>query len=237
MSSPSTARTGCSMNSDVTVFFLQVLPQLPAGVLVGIHDVLWPEDYLPMWADFLWSEQYLVAAWLLGGGAGMEIELPAHYVTQREAPRGAGSPVVGPRGARRARGVGHHLLVLDDRRLVPPPVPLGRRLQPGQLGACPAGAARRARGSTTAAAARAARRPAEPPRRAATGGPRGLISSTTSNPGARQHRPQRGGRDAPPAVAEAVHGPLVGRAADGQQVLGVPVRPGAGARSPSGRCG
>ena len=73
------------MNSDVTVFFLEVLPQLPAGVLVGVHDVLWPEDYLPMWADFLWSEQYLVAAWLLGGGAGMEIELPAHYVTQREA--------------------------------------------------------------------------------------------------------------------------------------------------------
>jgi hypothetical protein len=69
----------------VTVFFLDVLPQLPAGVLVGIHDVLWPEDYLPMWSDFLWSEQYLVAAWLLGGGAGMEIELPAHYVTRRDA--------------------------------------------------------------------------------------------------------------------------------------------------------
>ena len=71
------------MNSDVTVFFLDVLPHLPPGVLVGIHDVLWPEDYLPVWADFMWSEQYLVAAWLLGGGAGMEIELPAHYVTQR----------------------------------------------------------------------------------------------------------------------------------------------------------
>jgi Methyltransferase domain len=32
-------------NSDVVTFFLEVLPALPAGVLVGIHDVFLPDDY------------------------------------------------------------------------------------------------------------------------------------------------------------------------------------------------
>jgi len=61
---------------------LDVLPHLPAGVLVGIHDILLPDDYLPEWADYHWAEQYLVAALLLGGGKGIELELACHYVTE-----------------------------------------------------------------------------------------------------------------------------------------------------------
>ena len=37
-------------------------------MLVGIHDIFLPEDYPPQWADRYYSEQYLLAAWLLGGG-------------------------------------------------------------------------------------------------------------------------------------------------------------------------
>lgn len=67
------------MNSDATVLLLDVLPRLPAGVLVGIHDVLLPDDYLPEWAGHLWSEQYLVAAYLLAEGPRIELELAAHW--------------------------------------------------------------------------------------------------------------------------------------------------------------
>jgi Methyltransferase domain len=67
-------------NSDATVMLTEVIPSLPAGVLVGIHDIFLPEDYPPQWADRYYSEQYLLAAWLLGGGGGCEVVLPAHYI-------------------------------------------------------------------------------------------------------------------------------------------------------------
>jgi hypothetical protein len=67
------------MNSDVVAFFLDVLPSLPAGVLVGIHDVYLPYDYPQDVADRYYSEQYVLAAYLLGG-ADVELVLPAYYV-------------------------------------------------------------------------------------------------------------------------------------------------------------
>lgn len=67
-------------NSDTVAFFLDVLPRLPDGVLVGVHDILLPDDYLPEWADFHWSEQYLVAAYLLARGTQVQVELPCWYV-------------------------------------------------------------------------------------------------------------------------------------------------------------
>ena len=45
-----------------------------------MHDIFLPEDYPPQWADRYYSEQYLLAAWLLGGGRGCEIVLPSHYI-------------------------------------------------------------------------------------------------------------------------------------------------------------
>jgi len=62
--------------SDVTRFFLDLLPRLPPGVVVHIHDIYLPDDYPPRAWDRLWSEQYLLAAWLLGGARGLEILLP-----------------------------------------------------------------------------------------------------------------------------------------------------------------
>ena len=70
-------------NSDATVFFLEVLPELPGGVLVGVHDVLWPEDYLPEWTDYNWSEQYLAGVHLLAEGGRTRCELAANYVGGR----------------------------------------------------------------------------------------------------------------------------------------------------------
>lgn len=67
-------------NSDATVVFLEVLPRLPAGVLVHLHDIWLPDDYPPQWADRFYSEQYVLAGFLLGGAQGFETELPAWYV-------------------------------------------------------------------------------------------------------------------------------------------------------------
>lgn len=69
----------CFQNSDVTVFFLEVLPKLPSGVLVGIHDIFLPYDYPPEWVQRYYSEQYLLAAFLLGGHTNFRVALPAYY--------------------------------------------------------------------------------------------------------------------------------------------------------------
>ena len=73
----------CFPASDVTVFFLELLPRFPAGTIVHIHDIFLPDDYPPRVFDRLWSEQYLLAAWLLGGSHRLKIILPcAHLATQ-----------------------------------------------------------------------------------------------------------------------------------------------------------
>jgi predicted O-methyltransferase YrrM len=69
------------MNSDAVVFFLEVLPELPEGVLVGVHDILLPWDYPPHWAARYYSEQYLLACYLLAEGRRLEPVLPCHYVS------------------------------------------------------------------------------------------------------------------------------------------------------------
>jgi len=68
-------------NSDVTVVFLDVLPRLAPGVLVHLHDIFLPYDYPPEWRDRYYSEQYLLAAVLLGQSARFRIALPNAFVS------------------------------------------------------------------------------------------------------------------------------------------------------------
>jgi hypothetical protein len=72
----------CFTNSDVTVFFLEVLPRLRPGVLVGVHDIFLPDDYPPpVYTELFYSEQYVLAAYLLGGtGRNVEIVLPNAFI-------------------------------------------------------------------------------------------------------------------------------------------------------------
>lgn len=69
-------------NSDVTVLFLDVLPRLQPGVLVHLHDIFLPYDYPPEWRDRYYSEQYLLAAMLLGQSSRFRIALPNAFVSQ-----------------------------------------------------------------------------------------------------------------------------------------------------------
>lgn len=70
----------CYMNSDVSVIFLDILPQLKAGVFVEFHDIFLPYDYPPWWKEYYYSEQYLLAAMILAGSA-CDIVLPNTFVS------------------------------------------------------------------------------------------------------------------------------------------------------------
>jgi len=72
-------------NSDVAVFFLEILPSLPPGILVHIHDIFLRLDYPPEWNDRFFSEQYILAAMLLCRNRPFDIVLPNCYVTSDPA--------------------------------------------------------------------------------------------------------------------------------------------------------
>lgn len=67
-------------NSDVTVAFLELLPRLPKGAYLGIHDIFLPFDYHEAFVPCFYNEQYLLAMYLLGGNKDFEIVFPTHYV-------------------------------------------------------------------------------------------------------------------------------------------------------------
>ena len=71
----------CFMNSDVTVFFIDVLPMLKAGVIVQIHDIALPWDYHQSYAKWHWSEQYLLATYLMASRERIDPLFPAAFVT------------------------------------------------------------------------------------------------------------------------------------------------------------
>lgn len=81
------------MNSDVIVFFLEVLPRLRPGVLVGVHDVFLPYDYPPQFADRYYSEQYVLAAHLVAGNPALAPILAAWYVSQTPELRSTTEPI------------------------------------------------------------------------------------------------------------------------------------------------
>jgi hypothetical protein len=75
---------GCFQGSDATAVFLDLLPSLPAGVLVGIHDIFLPFDYPDIWRLRFYNEQYALAAYLLGLGNRAMIEFPAFFAINAE---------------------------------------------------------------------------------------------------------------------------------------------------------
>jgi len=55
---------------DVNFLFLTVLPQLPPGVIIHVHDIFFPRDYPPhhffqRGIRQIWQEQYLLQAFLM----------------------------------------------------------------------------------------------------------------------------------------------------------------------------
>jgi hypothetical protein len=69
----------CLQNSDVTVFFLEVIPRLKPGVVVGIHDIFWPRDYPDSWFGRYYSEQYILGAFMLPFGSRFPLIFSSAY--------------------------------------------------------------------------------------------------------------------------------------------------------------
>ncbi len=70
-------------NSDVTVLFLDIIPRLNKGVFVHLHDIYLPYDYPPSVARQWYSEQYLLACYLLAGEPQMfDIVLPNMFISK-----------------------------------------------------------------------------------------------------------------------------------------------------------
>lgn len=69
-------------NSDVTLFFLEVLPKLKKGVIVHIHDIYIPYDYPKFMTERFYSEQYLLACYLLANKDKFKIIMPNFFVSE-----------------------------------------------------------------------------------------------------------------------------------------------------------
>jgi hypothetical protein len=70
-------------NSDVTTFFLEILPSLKKDIIFGLHDIFLPYDYPINWINEkrFYNEQYLLAAYLLGGHTDSSTFFPCHYIS------------------------------------------------------------------------------------------------------------------------------------------------------------
>jgi hypothetical protein len=72
------------MNSDVTVFMIDVLPRLKPGVIVHVHDITLPWDYPVMFTNWYWNEQYLLAAYMIGARERLDPILPTAFICRDE---------------------------------------------------------------------------------------------------------------------------------------------------------
>jgi len=84
--------------TDVDLLFSEVMPTLPNGVYIHIHDIFLPDPYPRVWEWLGYNEQLGVALMLLGGA--YEIQWSSHYAVRAladaVAASAAGSLPLGP---------------------------------------------------------------------------------------------------------------------------------------------
>jgi Methyltransferase domain len=89
--------------TDVDLLFNRILPALPPGVMVHVHDVFLPDDYPAAWEWRGYNEQLGVASLLQGKG--FRLLWSSHYVATRMAEavsRSVAGPLPLPAGAHEA---------------------------------------------------------------------------------------------------------------------------------------
>lgn len=69
--------------NDTTLFFFKLLPEIPKGVIIHIHDIFLPYDYPELVSRQLWSEQYLLGCLLMGGFKGFRVLFPTYFLCKR----------------------------------------------------------------------------------------------------------------------------------------------------------
>lgn len=80
-------------NSDVTVFFMEILPKLKSGVIVHIHDIYLPYDYPQFMCDRFYNEQYLLAAFILANPTQYKTILPNYFISENQELKEILSPI------------------------------------------------------------------------------------------------------------------------------------------------
>jgi len=80
-------------NSDAMVFYMEVLPRLPKGVIVHIHDIYLPCDYPQFMCDRFYSEQYGLAMFLLADPKRYKTILPNYFISEDAALSGLLEPL------------------------------------------------------------------------------------------------------------------------------------------------
>lgn len=75
-------------NSDATVFFMEVLPDLKKGVIIHIHDIYLPYDYPQFMCDRFYSEQYPLAAFLMANPEKYKPLMPNYFISEDVSLRG-----------------------------------------------------------------------------------------------------------------------------------------------------
>ena len=66
--------------SDVDILFNRILPILPNGIYIHIHDITLPNDYPKIWSWRAYNEQQAVISMILGGG--YDLLWSSHYVAK-----------------------------------------------------------------------------------------------------------------------------------------------------------
>ena len=74
----------CRTRGDLPYLFCNVLPALPAGVLVHVHDIFLPYDYPNLYDQWCHTEQYLLAC-MLSHSNRYRVVLATHWLS-REHP-------------------------------------------------------------------------------------------------------------------------------------------------------
>jgi hypothetical protein len=69
---------------DVATIFCRIIPSLPAGVLVHVHDVFLPYDYPPAYLRRLYTEAYVLWA-LLARGSRFQVRFATHFMVRTQA--------------------------------------------------------------------------------------------------------------------------------------------------------
>lgn len=74
----------CRSRGDLPRLFCQVLPNLPPGVIVHVHDIFTPYDYPTNYDSYCYTEQYLLQC-LLSGSERYRTILTTHYLSRNHA--------------------------------------------------------------------------------------------------------------------------------------------------------
>lgn len=72
----------CRPRGDLPYLFCQILPTVPKGVVVHVHDVFIPYDYPSIYDRWLWNEQYLVMC-LLANSAKFAVMAGAYFLCKQ----------------------------------------------------------------------------------------------------------------------------------------------------------